>query len=54
MDSAAHRNGLVPLYQQVRAAGVDVDPPEDKRYGVRMLTVTDPVGCQWGFMKRIG
>jgi PhnB protein len=42
------------MYEQVRAAGVAADPPEDKPYGVRMLTVTDPVGYQWGFMRRIG
>jgi hypothetical protein len=33
--------------------GVEVDPPEDKPYGVRMLTVTDPEINQWGFMHRI-
>jgi hypothetical protein len=38
--------------EQVRAAGVEVEPPEDKPYRVRMLTVTDPVGYQWGFMRR--
>ena len=40
------------MYERVRAAGVETDPPEQKPYGVRMLTVTDPVGYQWGFMVR--
>jgi uncharacterized glyoxalase superfamily protein PhnB len=42
------------MLEQVRAAGVDCDPPEDKPYGVRMLTVSDPAGYQWGFMRRTG
>jgi uncharacterized glyoxalase superfamily protein PhnB len=32
------------MYERVTAAGVAVDPPEDKPYGVRILTVTDPEG----------
>ena len=40
-------------YDQIRAAGEDVDAPEDKPYGVRMLNVTDPAGYQWGFMTRL-
>jgi uncharacterized glyoxalase superfamily protein PhnB len=42
------------VYERVRGAGVAVDPPEDKRFGVRMLTVTDPEGYRWGFMRRLG
>jgi uncharacterized glyoxalase superfamily protein PhnB len=42
------------MYEQVRAAGVECDPPEDKPYGVRMVTVSDPAGYQWGFMRRTG
>jgi uncharacterized glyoxalase superfamily protein PhnB len=41
------------MYERVRAAGVEVEPPEDKPYGVRMLTVPDPAGYQWGFMRRL-
>jgi uncharacterized glyoxalase superfamily protein PhnB len=37
---------------RIRAAGVDVAAPEDKPYGVRMVTVEDPAGYQWGFMTR--
>ena len=43
---------LDAMYERVRAAGVEVDPPETKPYGVRMLTVPDPAGYQWGFMTR--
>jgi uncharacterized glyoxalase superfamily protein PhnB len=41
------------MYEQVRAAGVEVQPPMDKSYNVRMLTVEDPAGYEWGFMTRI-
>ncbi len=42
------------MYQQVKAAGVEAEPPVDRDFGVRMLTVEDPEGYQWGFMRRIG
>jgi uncharacterized glyoxalase superfamily protein PhnB len=42
------------VYERVKGAGVAADPPEDKRFGVRMLTVTDPEGYRWGFMRRLG
>lgn len=41
------------MYARVRAAGVEASPPSDKPYGVRELTVADPDGYQWGFMRRI-
>ncbi len=41
------------VYTRVKAAGVEARPPEDQPYGVRMLTVADPEGYQWGFMKRL-
>lgn len=41
------------VYERVRAAGVAVDPPVDREFGVRILTVPDPEGYQWGFMRRI-
>ena len=41
------------VYARMVAAGVETEPPEDKPYGVRMLTVTDPEGYHWGFMRRI-
>jgi uncharacterized glyoxalase superfamily protein PhnB len=40
------------MYEQVKAAGVSVDPPVDRNFGVRILTVADPAGYQWGFMCR--
>jgi uncharacterized glyoxalase superfamily protein PhnB len=39
---------------RIRAAGVEVDEPVDKPYGIRMSgSVTDPAGYRWGFMRRI-
>lgn len=37
------------VYQRVRAAGVEVDEPEDKPYGPRTVAVTDPWGVTWDF-----
>jgi len=37
-------------HARVVAAGGAAEPPEDKSYGVRTYTVTDPEGYQWGFM----
>lgn len=42
---------LEPVYQRVCAAGVDVEKPERKEYGVTMMMVTDPAGYLWGFME---
>jgi uncharacterized glyoxalase superfamily protein PhnB len=42
------------MYERVRAAGVDSEPPEDKDYDVRSYSVKDPEGVSWGFMKRLG
>jgi uncharacterized glyoxalase superfamily protein PhnB len=41
-------------YERVKSAGIDVKPPEDKPYGVRMFNVTDPEGYDWGFMQPTG
>jgi uncharacterized glyoxalase superfamily protein PhnB len=41
-------------HARVTSAGVDVNPPEDKPYGVRMFDVTDPDGYEWGFMQPTG
>jgi uncharacterized glyoxalase superfamily protein PhnB len=41
------------MYERVTAAGVAADPPEDKPFGVRMLTVADPAGYRWGFVRRL-
>ena len=37
------------MYERIRAAGVEVDKPEDKPYGPRTVTVTDPWGVTWDF-----
>ena len=40
------------IYAAVTAAGVEVPAPVDRDFGVTMLTVADPEGTQWGFIKR--
>ena len=42
------------MYERVKAAGVESEPPEDKDYDVRSYSVKDPEGVNWGFMKRLG
>ena len=37
-------------HAHVRAAGVEVDAPQDQSYGVRSYNITDPEGYKWGFM----
>lgn len=41
-------------HARVKAAGVDAAAPEDKPYGVRTYSVTDPEGYEWGFMQPTG
>ena len=41
------------MHRKVSAAGVAAEPPVDRPWGVRILTVVDPEGYQWGFMRRI-
>ena len=41
------------MHERVQAAGVACDPPVDREFGVRMLTVDDGMGHLWGFMKRV-
>lgn len=40
------------IYKKVTAAGVTVDAPVDREFGVRMLNVPDGMGYLWGFIKR--
>ena len=40
------------VYERVRAAGVECEPPVDREFGVRMLNVPDGMGHLWGFIKR--
>ena len=41
------------IYRQVQAAGVEAPEPVTRDFGIQMLTVTDPEGTMWGFMKRV-
>jgi uncharacterized glyoxalase superfamily protein PhnB len=36
-------------WEQLRRAGLDVGPPEDKPYGARLFSVTDIGGYAWTF-----
>lgn len=40
------------IHRRVAACGIEVAPPQQKFYGVRVLQVTDPEGYSWGFMQR--
>ena len=40
------------MYARVKGAGIQVQPPENKFYAVRILQVKDPEGYVWGFMQR--
>ena len=43
------------LLARVRAAGIEVDDPAERDFGVRMSgEVTDPAGYRWSFMQRVG
>ena len=50
---AGHHDDVDAMYAHTQAVGAPSEPPEDKPYGVRMLTVKDPEGVSWGFIKRI-
>ena len=41
------------VYRQVQGAGVECEPPVDREFGVRMLTVSDGMGYLWGFIRRL-
>ncbi len=42
------------MYERVRTAGVECDPPKDQDYDVRNFMAKDPEGVSWGFMTRLG
>jgi uncharacterized glyoxalase superfamily protein PhnB len=42
------------MYERVKAAGVELDPPKDETYDVRTVRVDDPEGYHWSFMRRLG
>ena len=41
------------MYERIQAAGVAAEPPVTREFGVRMLTVPDPFGYHWGFIRRV-
>ena len=41
------------MYERIQAAGVVAEPPVTREFGVRMLTVPDPFGYHWGFIRRV-
>lgn len=40
-------------YEQLVAAGVQLDEPRTRGHQVREITVTDPEGHSWGFVQRL-
>jgi uncharacterized glyoxalase superfamily protein PhnB len=40
------------MFERVKAAGIETNPPENKFYAVRTFQVTDPEGYNWGFLQR--
>ena len=42
------------MYERIKEAGVEIEPPEDQSYDVRTIGVQDPEGYHWGFMRRLG
>lgn len=41
------------VYEQVRSRVAELDPPVDRAFGTRHLTVRDPEGHEWGFVQRL-
>ena len=41
------------MYELVKAAGVEAEPPVTREFGVQMLSVPDPFGYLWGFIRRV-
>lgn len=41
------------MYEYVRARTPSVKPPIDRDFGIRMLSVADPEGHEWSFMRRL-
>jgi uncharacterized glyoxalase superfamily protein PhnB len=39
-------------YQELMAMNVDVTPPEDEPWGVRLVRVVDPEGHIWALIRR--
>ena len=41
------------MFERVKDAGIACEPPVDREFGVRMLSVEDGMGHLWGFIRRI-
>lgn len=41
------------IYAQIQATGLTCEPPVTREFGVQMLTVADPFGYLWGFIRRV-
>ena len=48
-----HVDDVDAMHARVVAAGVDAPPPEQKPYGPRTFTVTDPWGYRWDFWQPV-
>jgi uncharacterized glyoxalase superfamily protein PhnB len=48
-----HVDDVDAMHARVVAAGVDAAPPEQKPYGPRTFTVTDPWGYHWDFWQPV-
>ena len=48
-----HVDDVDAMHARVVAAGVDAPPPEQKPYGLRTFSVTDPWGYHWDFWQQV-
>ena len=46
-------DGVDEMYKQLHEAGVDVDAPEDRPWGLRTFHVRDPNGYEWELVEEI-
>ena len=56
-DLAMHHHlwvdGVDEMHKQLRDAGVDVDMPEDRPWGLRTFHVKDPNGYEWELVEEM-
>lgn len=41
------------MYDDLKARGLECDPPVTREFGVQMLNVADGMGHLWGFLRRV-
>ncbi len=46
-------DGVDGMHKQLREAGVDVDTPEDRPWGLRTFHVKDPNGYEWELVEEM-